>query len=646
MPLTTGIGERPNITPTTTPAVAEDQPVSPRPPVEVNPVVAGMLFSADARGSGVASTGAPASLDAQTAAVVRRLNPLFMQGPTQFLGEWRLKKEILRNRYGGLEDPEDFGRVSVPLATGQAHIVRDNQFITPDGGVGLWLVPVGDKKEGAFEGPGFKVMDAFLRARMKLGAEDAANIHKNRIYAGIVFWHPENFKAPDMKTLATAMLATEHRETHRGAYLGNGETTNSPEEYHEHGWDVKGYGTGYPAHVYQVSLEGVDQGTYNWQGIMVDKLRNKGVKFPPDYKNDIYRITTLNTALMDFRDWILGLDYLRDDASWKTYCAEHKEAVEIIRANVPFNEASFKEIFGGDPNNGGAALWKKITQQGGAFKEAFGVEWDAKYETNFVPLWKLEGLTSDQIRPWKDLAEYQEFEKARLGGPEALRAYKAAGKFMPLAEGQAMLYRSETTEDLTQDFMESYSSFKDVGGIAATATLLGFKDTLVDRMKLGGADKEKGSKIFMGLAGPIIKALLLFEAMVAKKEVEAPLKIWAKGAAAGLTKALGGDPTNPQDAIAAQVNLMMPSNEELQQIDATPGLSRDEAYAQLKAVIAKYEESARDVLPGDATGIERNGPPGLITRAVQNPEHHPINKFIQITYLCDAVHYDDLVKTE
>src|SRR5207237_3415096 len=101
-----------------------------------------------------------------------------------------------------------------------------------------------------------------------------------------------------------------HRETHRGAYLGHGETTNSPEEYHSRQWDVAvgDSGGGYPAHVYQVSLKGVDQGLYNWQGIVVDKLLNKGVQFPANYKEDILRTSDLNTALMEFRDWVLGAD--------------------------------------------------------------------------------------------------------------------------------------------------------------------------------------------------------------------------------------------------------------------------------------------------------------------------------------------------
>ena len=53
-------------------------------------------------------------------------------------------------------------------------------------------------------------------------------------------------------------------------------------------------------------LQGVDPETFNWNGYCVDQILNHGVEFPPDYRNGVYRTRDLNTALMFFRDWVLG----------------------------------------------------------------------------------------------------------------------------------------------------------------------------------------------------------------------------------------------------------------------------------------------------------------------------------------------------
>ena len=80
-------------------------------------------------------------------------------------------------------------------------------------------------------------------------------------------------------------------------YVGKGKTRNSPENYHDYGWDVKGHRRPYPATVQLLSLEGVPQEKLNRNLMITTALLNKGVKFPGDYKNDIFRTIDLATTL-------------------------------------------------------------------------------------------------------------------------------------------------------------------------------------------------------------------------------------------------------------------------------------------------------------------------------------------------------------
>ena len=78
-----------------------------------------------------------------------------------------------------------------------------------------------------------EVVDDFLRKEMGLGPNDP-------VFALIDYIHPE-MHAGTIKDLAGSMLKTEGGNTHMGAYVGKGRTTNSPETYHNNQWQVKGY---------------------------------------------------------------------------------------------------------------------------------------------------------------------------------------------------------------------------------------------------------------------------------------------------------------------------------------------------------------------------------------------------------------------
>jgi hypothetical protein len=581
------------------------------------------------------NTGAVDARRAQSAGVDKL--PYLQKGPTTFWGEWRLKPEVLANRYGGLPDAEHWGIMTVALPGGKSVEIRDNQFLGANGDVGVRLIPVGDKNNGQFQGVGATIVDPYLRQQMGVGPADPNNIHKGRIYAQGAFWHPELFNAADLKACASDNLGTEMRQTHRTAYTGDGDTLNSPEGYHMNVWEVEGGGTGYPCHVYMESLKGVDQETYNWQGIMVHKALNKGVVFPGDYKNAPFRAIDLNTALTMFRDWILGADYLRQDRPWETYCAAHAELASAIRRNVPMNKDSFVEIFGADAKNGGAALWDAYTKQGGWFETTMGTGWDAKYETHFEPLWKMQGLTADQIRPWKDYAAWKAYEDAHIGGPDTMKAYQAAGNFMPIQEeGKGLGYRYEATSDLLTDFLQTYASFQEAGGVVMATMLMGFKDQMLQRL---GIDDANGNATFMKFMQPTMVTLLNYEAQAVKAEGQIPLAMWAKGAQKAMTDAFGaaGAP------LVAALFDPTKGGVDVQKIDAGPGIERAKAEQMMMTDLDGIREQARMITPGNEdVAVERTAPPALITRLGQGLRDY--DPLISIRYLCTVVHDGDLQK--
>ncbi|MBK6688754.1 MAG: hypothetical protein IPG45_30050 [Deltaproteobacteria bacterium] len=624
------------------PAALKEWVAALRPAVDVNPELPPVAPGGGGSTSGVDSNG-PVILRPE----VNGINPLYFDGPTHFDGDFRLNPASLAdpNIFGTLPSADKFGKVAVPLPTGGVREVGDNIFNLGNGKVGVRVLPAADVANGS------KVIDAYIRKAMGIGPEPEVrtpeNYHKARIYASVLYWHPELYAAKGMADLAKNMLATEGRATHEGSYLGNGETTNAPEGYHRKQWGLTD-GTTYPAHVFMESLKGVDQETYNWQGYAIDKVLNLGVQFPNDYKKDIYRARDVNTALMFFRDWVLSEPYLKEDNTWATYCAEHKNIVRILRMNLPLNEASFKDAFG---EADGAKVWENWSKDGGVFQQAHGVAWRKEYETNFKPVWARDGFKPEEIRPFKDLAEYDRHEIARDTGPEALAAYKAAGGQIPLGERQAMPYATESTSDLIRDFVETYASFGQVGGVASSATIMSFRDVCIDRLCLdedaqGNRNADHGNKVFMAHALPVIQEILYHEALVQKSEGQVPLTIWLKGAEAGMLKALAGENEAAlQDPVLkATVKAMFEkADAEKGAIDAGRGLPRAEAHRALKAAIADEAEAARNIGVLSPTAIERNAPPGLLMRVIQRPDHHPPHKDLTIKYLCTAVEARDVV---
>ncbi len=540
--------------------------------------------------------------------------PMHFTGPATYEGA-KLKAEALTGAYRGVS-PSKFGMTEVQLpqpdGTTKTVVVRDMHYDLGDGKVGMRLIPVKDNDPAAN-----RQMDDFLRQKMGLSANEP-------IWALISYIHPEEHSG-DLKQLGTEMLKTEMGTTHLGAYVGEGHTTNSPESYHQYSWEVKGY----PANVQMVSLQGVPQGELNRNMLDADKVLNKGVKFPPDYKNDVMQTVDLNTTLQFYRDWVNDAPYLKEDPTWATYCAEHKTIVTNVGLNVPHNAESFKEIFGATD---GPPLWDKFKQK---FEVANGRPFTAADETHFEPLWKKEGLTAAQIHP-STKQEHDDYVKARFDGSLANGTYTG---FKPLPPGRGMAWRPEATADLVKNFMETYASFRDVGGYASAATIVGFKDVIGPRM---GID----DKTYLATAMPVLNKIMVAEAMARAPADPTAYAQWVQQATAGLYVAFGGKkeelaPGGTVDAgrmglAKACMQGATGAQAQVAQAATQPAAARNDlAYGWMRGAIDADLERARMVPVSDARKTEFYSPPAVTNRVANGIVEH--NQFVTIKVLATAV---------
>ena len=547
-------------------------------------------------------------------AAATNVNPIHFQGPATFQGA-TLKADALTGAYRGV-DPKKFGTTDVKLpqmdGSTKTVSVRDMHYDLGDGKVGMNLIAVKDNDPAAN-----KEMDDFLRKKMGLTPDEP-------VYALISYIHPEEHTG-DLKQLGTEMVKTEMGSTHLGAYIGGGRTTNSPENYHQSTWAVKGY----PANVQTISMQGVPQGELNKNLLAADTVLNKGVKFPPDYKNDVMKTVDLNTTLQFYRDWIKDEPYLKTDPKWATYCAEHKTIATNIGLNVPHNEESFKEIFGAAE---GGELFGKFKEK---FKEANLREFTAADETHFEPLWKKEGLSAKQIKPMSH-AEHDAYTAARFDGSVANGTYTGP---VPLPPGKGMAWRPEATSDLVKNFMETYASFKDVGGYASAATILGFKDVIGPRM---GID----DKTYITTAMPILNKVMVAEAMARAPGDGAGLAAWTEKAAGGLYMAFGGKPADlaPGGTIdPAKMGLAKAclqgvgaAGQQISQMATQPAEKRNDlAYGWMRGAVEADLDKARMLAVSDPDKTEFYSPPAITNRVATGIQ--PGNPFVTIKVVATAV---------
>lgn len=409
---------------------------------------------------------------------------------SEFQGDYRITDKALHN-YNTTR--EKFGSTDIQLTNDKSFNVKDYQYLLEDGKVGMYLIPINEY--GVFPGPNGKdvwasqLVDDLLRKKMALNSTDP-------IYAYMYYIHPE---LNDNTILGFAV--TEKIEmgiTHLGAYYGMGVTSNAPPWYHNRSWGVAPSGKvshGYPCNVMTIALKGVDQAMLNKNLILTDKFLNYGVRFPKDYKNSKFRMVDINTCLMFYKDWILEENYLKTDDTWFTYCAAHKTLVTTIALNLPHNEDSFKEVYG---NQEGADFFDVFRKN---YFELFGEEFTKEFESDFEPLWKKEGFSKDQIKPFT-YEEYAAYDKARRTG-----TIDCFTGFKPLLPTQATPWAPQSTPDIIFDFVEAYADFLDAGAVISSSTILAFMGPVTERMGIS-------KMTYLINALPIIEDMMQAHAMI------------------------------------------------------------------------------------------------------------------------------------
>jgi len=442
-------------------------------------------------------------------------------GPTHFPGPYRVTNDALK-AYANLER-KNFGTTTIVQPGIPPYRVKDYHYRLEDGSVGMTFLPINDygpvtNPDGS-QGFASEVVDAELRRIQNLCPEDM-------IYALIYFIHPEQHSGSiaqlaNPETSAKIQMGT----THMGAYLGQGKTSNAPPMYHNRDWGVvgdPGNGFGYPANVMTLSLDGVDQATLNRNLHLADAFLNYGVRFPFDYQNSQFLAVDINTALMFYKDWIMEESYLKTEEAWFTYCAAHKTIVATIGLNLPHNEASFKEVYGDEE---GEKFWKFYVTN---YFQVLGWWVDDANETDFEPLWKKQGLTRDQIRPFT-LKEYNCYSQARRDGD--LDKYIG---FQPVAPPKGVIWKPQATADIIFDFIDVYADFVDAGAVTSVSVTGFYSKVVSDRMGISLFE-------YFFYAVPLMMEMMLAEAKVGAmvEPAKSPKEsAWFKQTLALLTKGL------------------------------------------------------------------------------------------------------------
>jgi len=564
--------------------------------------------------------------------------------PSVYAGDYQVTEAALKNY---VITRDKFGTTDIELPDGTTFNVKDYQYVLENGNVGMYLMPINEY--GTFTAADGKevwasqLVDTFLREKMKISPTDP-------LYAFVYYIHPEL-----NKNTLQGFAQTEKVEmgiTHLGAYYGQGVTSNSPPLYHNRRWGVVGPTFGYPCNVMIVSMDGVDQAMLNKNFLLTDKFLNYGVRFPKDYKNSAFRMVDLNTCLMFYRDWIMEANYLKTDSTWFTYCAAHKTLVTTVALNLPHNRNSFKEVYGEKEGSDFYDLFCKN------YFALVGEEFTAAEETDFTPLWKIEGFTPAQIKPFT-IDEYNAYDTARREGK--LGSFTG---FRPLEPTQGTGWGPQLAADVILNFVEAYADFIDASAIVSCATIMGYSTQVIARM---GITEEE----FLNTAMPILETIMQAHAMVyAPKD---PNPDYEKSnyyiqTFEGLYIGFGGKKENIPDALNnfpifekyegklkefvafLQQDQLFPEflawwslwqvRKNWATIISKPSISPNDAYEWLKTAVSSLFENARKIVATQEDKIQYNTPPAIA---------HMIgigmfakNQHIQMKTVCTVMDHSEL----
>ncbi|OGR14426.1 MAG: hypothetical protein A2341_04745 [Deltaproteobacteria bacterium RIFOXYB12_FULL_58_9] len=547
----------------------------------------------------------------------------------------------LRN-YGGASQ-EGFGRVKFTLG-GKELWVPDLAYNLAESGdakYGMRLIPVADRGEEVklkdVDGnpvtlKGGEVFDAVIRERDGLKKSDP-------VWSVLAYEHPESWNNPDGETLAKENLGTEARQTHLGGYLGEAETYNAPETYHGRTFSVSGY----PARAFGMNVKGWEKADLNKNAHYAARAMNFDVTFPPDYKSDVYRTIDINTALFFYKNWLIlkggeeagytrtqieAARQLEDDPTWQTYCAEHQSIVAIIAMNVEHSESGFKQVFG-DEGKKLFAAFKNVYNKS-ADSNSHAVWDDATDGLEFSTtdkrkgLWELEGLTQEQIRPWKSFEEYSDYVKFKIdNGAQAKWTSPSGDGWQGPITGAALPWPAETTADLVRDLMVQYFPWERASAVGSISMILGFGDKAAER---NGVPFPKFAEITTPFFQKFIEAEALCFNPEKLKGLAAQMGCTPKEAFVKTFKGKLGEALGEKMAVLEQMGLVgkwFASAEKLFEDNGNPkpevgSMQRPAASQWLHKGLEATMQSARETMISTDNGdnVMFNSPPAIVSRVV------------------------------
>lgn len=511
-------------------------------------------------------------------------------------GKYRMKDGVLQSAHG--EDisgydgvPADrFMTQTMALPTGPK--VIKSMMYPVDGDpekIGYRLIPVSDRAGGSDE------LDAVLREQMGLRRGDP-------IFAQVASNHPEawNLTLENMGD----QYAPQNAQTHSRGYLGLGRPIDSPENYHMRQWKNKGY----PFTLYTVKLGDTPYAVTNQNAQIAWMVLSKDVRFPGgryggrNYKNDFYKTVDLATHLWFYENWILlqgqmagvrtslrGDRRLLDDPDFYTYCREAATIAETAMLNVPHNEDAFKEIWGDEK---GAELfrvlkgaWPNIVEHRRSFTNGAHERQlpQALPETDFTPLWKLEGISDPTSATWERLES-----EGKPGW---------AGTVMP----------PQTSADLVMLTVSNYVPWIESGGVLTAAAVMGFKGQIEERTGMGSPNYRESEGVpsirfsentYVDVAIPIMAKLQIADALSSPITNEAELAAFVERRTAELAGAFaGGQEPGPEQLGLAQGIMQAFQDPDTRNLILGCGgsVAREQAWTWLRQSIQPDLELARSL---------------------------------------------------
>ncbi len=491
--------------------------------------------------------------------------------PYKVIGGFQLNPDVVRANNGGLsvnrygtttllqQAKED--EVAKPLIdplTQKEIVIRDQHYQLIDFksqplskwvdgprkslGLGIRLLPAttGYKSEtvvqvGGVQIKGSNLVDDYLR-KVVYGYQAPTGRRKTPeqikadqpIFAQIAYVHPEGFQGEPFSLSNSVNLKTEMGFTHKGLYIGEGKTVNSPPGYHFDSWWDSEEQANYPAFLSVLDFSGFSDGTnfnvkeFNKNGILSALVLNEtnpeaieGI-FPSefDYKFDPLYANTLEKVLDFYARWLIAdpNDPIFDSESpeskfFKTYCAEHATDITNILLNLPQNLTGYTEVFGevDGPKLFELAMDKVYTsgglrsaEQAEYIRDAYlGKAQEArrrKIGEGLVPFWKVLE---------KDLPANQQTKQVVSRDPATGKFVATNKKFKEV--GYALGWQPETVADLLKDFVQAYLPWPRVGSLTSVAAILGFSGEAKKRMAIPVME-------YIQTITPVVQQVFLHEA--------------------------------------------------------------------------------------------------------------------------------------